>query len=123
MKKINLIILTFLILVTTKLHALIEVDITRGNLNPLPIAVSALYSDNETIEALKKEINVDEIGNEISLVREKKECTPFAGVNISACTPSREGTTPSKYVIFNIGDNKGENPRSLSSDSSTMASC
>ncbi len=70
MKKINLIILTFLILVTTKLHALIEVDITRGNLNPLPIAVSALYSDNETIEALKKEINVDEIGNEISLVIE-----------------------------------------------------
>tara|TARA_Y100001936_G_scaffold216634_1_gene227986 strand:- start:305 stop:1654 length:1350 start_codon:yes stop_codon:yes gene_type:complete len=70
MKKINLIILTFLILVPMKLHALIEVDITRGNLNPLPIAVSALYSDNETIEALKKEINVDEIGNEISLVIE-----------------------------------------------------
>ena len=41
------------------LHALIEVDITRGNLNPLPIniAVSALYSDKQTSDALKKRSN------------------------------------------------------------------
>ena len=28
--------------------ALIEVDITRGNLNPLPVAVSPLFSEDET---------------------------------------------------------------------------
>ena len=43
---------------------LIEVDITRGNLNPLPIAVSALYSDEETTNSLKKNIKVDQIGDE-----------------------------------------------------------
>ena len=53
-----------------KSKALIEVDITRGNLNPLPIAVSALYSDEETINSLKKNIKVDQIGDEISLVIE-----------------------------------------------------
>ena len=53
-----------------KLYALIEVDITRGNLNPLPIAVSSLYSDKETLDGLKKEIKIDEIGEKISLVIE-----------------------------------------------------
>ena len=53
-----------------KSKALIEVDITRGNLNPLPIAVSALYSDENTTKALKKEIKIDQIGQEISTVIE-----------------------------------------------------
>ena len=70
MKKIKAIILLMFVIFPLKLHALIEVDITRGNLNPLPIAVSALYSDKDTSEALKKEIKIDQIGNEISTVIE-----------------------------------------------------
>ena len=70
MKKIQLITLLILILFPSYLNALIEVDITRGNLNPLPIAVSPIYSDNDTTNELKKEINVDNIGNEISSVIE-----------------------------------------------------
>ena len=70
MKKIKVIILLMFVIFPLKLHALIEVDITRGNLNPLPIAVSALYSDKDTSEALKKEIKIDQIGNEISSVIE-----------------------------------------------------
>ena len=48
MKRILLIILflTF----STKVIALIEVDITRGNLNPLPIAVSPLSIDENSRE-------------------------------------------------------------------------
>ena len=70
MKIIKLISFIIFVFFPLKLYALIEVDITRGNLNPLPIAVSALYSDEKTIEDLKKEIKVDQIGNEISIVIE-----------------------------------------------------
>ena len=70
MRKIKLAILLLIIIFPLKASALIEVDITRGNLNPLPIAVSALYSDQETSEALKKEIKIDKIGDEISSVIE-----------------------------------------------------
>ena len=39
--------LTFFIilLITTKAYSIIEIDITRGNLDPLPIAVSPLFQD------------------------------------------------------------------------------
>ena len=37
-----------LILFPIKTFALIEVDITRGNLNPLPIAVSPLSIDEDS---------------------------------------------------------------------------
>ena len=70
MKKNKLITFLILLIFPFKLHALIEVDITRGNLNPLPIAVSALYSDKQTTETLKKNIKIDKIGDEISLVIE-----------------------------------------------------
>ena len=42
MKKIIFIFIYFFAL-TKPLSALIEVDITRGNLDPLPIAISPLY--------------------------------------------------------------------------------
>ena len=50
------------------LQALIEVDITRGNLDPLPIAVSPLHVDikSENIENLR----VKELGNDISKIIE-----------------------------------------------------
>ncbi len=50
-------------------YALIEVDITRGNLDPLPIAVSPLYVDikSEKYEGIK----VRDLGNNISKIIEK----------------------------------------------------
>ena len=51
-KKILFILIT--ISLPTNLWALIEVDITRGNLNPLPIAVSPLSIDDTSKKNLKK---------------------------------------------------------------------
>ena len=48
-KKIKLSIILFIIF-TVQSNALIEVDITRGNLDPLPIAVSPLSADKDTNE-------------------------------------------------------------------------
>ena len=53
MKKIILILLFFIIF-SIKAFALIEVDITRGNLNPLPVAVSPLSIDENSRKILKK---------------------------------------------------------------------
>ena len=70
MKKIKLIIILIFLFYPLKLHALIEVDITRGNLNPLPIAVSPLSSDNKSASALNKKLNIENVGSEISKVVE-----------------------------------------------------
>ena len=51
--------------------ALIEVDITRGNLNPLPIAVSPLSIDENSKKEFEKILKKKDIGSEISLVVEK----------------------------------------------------
>jgi len=50
-------------------YSLIEVDITRGNLDPLPIAVSPLHVDpnSENIE----EIKIKELGENVSKIIEK----------------------------------------------------
>ena len=61
-------ILFFLISVNS--FALIEVDITRGNLSPLPIAVSPLSLDKESKQNLQKILKKDDIGSEISIVVE-----------------------------------------------------
>ena len=47
-------LLLLLILIPIKSYALIEVDITRGNLNPLPVAVSPLSIDKKSNESFKK---------------------------------------------------------------------
>ena len=52
MKRIISIIL--FIIFPLKASALIEVDITRGNLNPLPVAVSPLSIDESSKKILKK---------------------------------------------------------------------
>ena len=69
MKKVILALL-YLFIFSSSAIALVEIDITRGNLDPLPIAVSPLY-----IEAGSKEIKQDgkvikNIGREISKVIE-----------------------------------------------------
>jgi len=63
-------IIIFLILLPIKVYALIEVDITRGNLSPLPVAVSPLSIDNESKEIFKKILNKDNIASEISKIVE-----------------------------------------------------
>ena len=68
MKKTFLIFIIYFIFLSP-LRALIEVDITRGNLDPLPIAVSPLHVDikSEKYEGLK----VKELGDNISSIIEK----------------------------------------------------
>ena len=68
--KINLLFLIFLIFYPFKLLALIEVDITRGNLNPLPVAVSSLSSTEDDKKALKKVLDINDLGLEISKIVE-----------------------------------------------------
>ena len=69
MKKI-FITLLLLITIPIKAFALIEVDITRGNLNPLPVAVSPLSIDNKSKENFKKILKQEDLGSEISIVVE-----------------------------------------------------
>ena len=54
--KIRILFVIFLILLPFKSFALIEVDITRGNLSPLPVAVSSLSSNENERELLQKEL-------------------------------------------------------------------
>ena len=68
MKKIF--VLFFIWIFQTNALALIEVDITRGNLNPLPIAVSPLSIDNESKKNFEKILDKKDIGSEISKVIE-----------------------------------------------------
>ena len=62
--------LLILLLIQFKAHALIEVDITRGNLSPLPVAVSPLSSDKKSLVEVEKTLKIKDIGSEISLVVE-----------------------------------------------------
>ena len=61
---IRIIFIIVLIILPLRSFALIEVDITRGNLDPLPIAVSPLHVDvkSENFEGIK----VKELGENIS---------------------------------------------------------
>ena len=58
----NFLITLIIVLIPLKSFGLIEVDITRGNLNPLPIAVSPLSIDEDSRKnfknILKKKISV-----------------------------------------------------------------
>ncbi len=63
--------LIFLIIILPlKAFALVEVDITRGNLSPLPIAVSSLSIDDQSRKDFEKILNKKNIGIEISNVVE-----------------------------------------------------
>tara|TARA_Y100000816_G_scaffold203415_1_gene149821 strand:+ start:9099 stop:10439 length:1341 start_codon:yes stop_codon:yes gene_type:complete len=55
---------------TFNANALIKVDITRGNLNPLPIAISSLSVDKTSLNEFKKVLKIDEVGLEIAKVVE-----------------------------------------------------
>ena len=68
---IKKIILLIFVLLPLNAYGLIKVDITRGNLDPLPLAVSPLAIDNESKTKFDKILNKKNIGSEISIIVEK----------------------------------------------------
>ena len=70
MTKIFSVFVILILFFKTNCNALIEIDITRGNLDPLPIAVSPLFTDDETRKNSNNEIKIKDLGLEISLVIE-----------------------------------------------------
>lgn len=69
MKKLILAIF-YLFILNTSVLALVEVDITRGNLDPLPIAVSPLYIEPGSKDVKQGDKIIKNIGEEISEVIE-----------------------------------------------------
>ena len=67
MKKIFIIFLLNFLIVNNS-NALIEIDITRGNLDPLPIAVSPLHVDIKSEG--HKDLKIKNLGEEISKIIE-----------------------------------------------------
>jgi TolB protein len=63
-------IFLILLILPTQAFALIEVDITRGNLNPLPLAVSPLSIDEKSRKNFEKILKKEDIGSEISIIVE-----------------------------------------------------
>jgi len=63
-------ILAVLLFIQFEAYALIEVDITRGNLSPLPIAVSPLSSDKNSLAEFEKILKKKDLGSEISIIVE-----------------------------------------------------
>ena len=66
----NFFILLIISILPINAFALIEVDITRGNLNPLPLAVSPLSIDNKSKKSFEKILKKENIGIEISIIVE-----------------------------------------------------
>ena len=64
------ILLLIALLMPVKSFGLIEVDITRGNLNPLPLAVSPLSIDNKSRKSFEELLKKKNIGEEISSIVE-----------------------------------------------------
>ena len=69
MKKLILVIF-YVFIFNSPSFALVEVDITRGNLNPLPIAISPLYVEPGSQEIKQDDKVIKNIGEEISKVIE-----------------------------------------------------
>ena len=71
MKKSKLYIFALLFIIIPKTSfGLIEVDITRGNLNPLPIAVSPLFVESKSVKEFQNLLKKENIGEDISSVVE-----------------------------------------------------
>ena len=67
MRKIILIIF-YLFILSNSAKALVEVDITRGNLDPLPIAVSPLHIESGSIDIKTEQEIIKNVGERISEV-------------------------------------------------------
>ena len=71
MKKIKILIsFLFLFFKPSISYSLIEVDISRGNLNPLPISVSPLFTDKTSNNLLKNDLKIENLGIKIADVVE-----------------------------------------------------
>ena len=71
MKKTKIYIFALLFIIIPKISfGLIEVDITRGNLNPLPIAVSPLFVELKSVKEFQNLLKKENIGEDISSVVE-----------------------------------------------------
>ena len=62
---LRILIIIFIVISPSKVLALIEVDITRGNLNTLPVAVSPLSIEENSRKNVEKILNNSDIGSEI----------------------------------------------------------
>ena len=71
MKNFKIFIYLKILFFPTTSYSLIEVDITRGNLDPLPIAVSPLYNDPASQVIKQGDKIIEDIGAEISNVTRK----------------------------------------------------
>ena len=69
MKKL-IFVICYLFIFGNTANALVEVDITRGNLDPLPIAVSPLYIEPGSAEIKIEEKIIKNVGEEISKIIE-----------------------------------------------------
>ena len=56
--KLLLLFVFYLILKPSISYSLVEIDITRGNLDPLPISVSPFFADEISKEKIKKNLNL-----------------------------------------------------------------
>ncbi len=65
-----LIILFYVIFKPSIGFSLVEIDITRGNLDPMPISVSPFFSNRITDDNIKKNLNIENLGLEISRIIE-----------------------------------------------------
>ena len=70
MKKIFLVII-YLLIFNQQANAVVEIDITRGNLDPLPVAVSPLYVTPGSKDVIENDKKILNIGEEISKVIEE----------------------------------------------------
>ena len=68
--KLLLLFVFCLILKPSISYSLVEIDITRGNLDPLPISVSPFFADEISKEKIKKNLDIDNLGTQISKVIE-----------------------------------------------------
>jgi len=69
MKKLILVIF-YVFIFNSSAIALVEVDITRGNLNPLPIAVSPLYIESGSKDLKEGDKVIKNVGARISEIVE-----------------------------------------------------
>ena len=69
MKKIFFLVTIYFISLNSS-YGLIEVDITRGNLDPLPIAVSPLHVDNNSEE--QEDIKIKEVIKKLEQITKHK---------------------------------------------------
>ena len=69
-KNLFLIFLIYSIIKTNICFSLVEIDITRGNLDPMPISVSPFFSNEDTKDKINNILSINNLGLEISKVIE-----------------------------------------------------